>query len=196
MNGGLTIGGLVAFSIYQGRVFTPLQGIVNGFLSVQNTKVSLARVREILDLESEQNEDTDYTPELKGDIMFKNVCFAYEEKEPVLENVSFSIPAGKVTAIVGPSGSGKTSICHLIMRLYSPDSGMISIDNIDLQKINIGFLRKQIALVSQETFLFHTSIIENIRFAKSDAKDEKIIAAAKAACIHDFIHKSFYFSTS
>jgi ATP-binding cassette, subfamily B, bacterial len=187
MNESLTIGSLVAFSIYQGRVFTPLQGIVNGFLSVQNTKVSLARVKEILELEPEQNEDTDLSFDLKGDIAFKNVFFAYEQKEPVLENVSFSIPAGKITAIVGPSGFGKTTICHLIMRLFSPDSGIISIGNIDLQKINIAFLRKRIALVSQETFLFHTTIMENIGFAKNDATDEEMISAAKAACIHDFI---------
>ena len=187
MNGGLTIGSLVAFSIYQGRVFTPLQGIVNGFLSVQNTKVSLARVREILDVIPEQNEDSNFMSDLKGDISFNKVSFAYEEKEPVLENISFRIPASKVSAIVGPSGSGKTTICHLIMRLFSPDSGMIGIDNIDLQKINIGFLRKRIAIVSQEIFLFHTSIIENIRFSKHDATDHEIIQAAKAACIHDFI---------
>ena len=187
MNGSLTIGSLVAFSIYQGRVFTPLQGIVNAFLSVQNTKVSLARVREILDIEPEQNEESDSEFDLKGDIAFNNVSFAYEEKEPVLENVSFSIPAGKISAIVGPSGSGKTTICHLIMRLFSPDSGMISLNNIDLQKINTAFLRKRIALVSQEIFLFHTSIMENIGFAKNETTDEEIIAAAKAACIHDFI---------
>ncbi len=190
MNGGLTIGSLVAFSIYQGRVFTPLQGIVNGFLSMQNTKVSLARVKEILNIESEQNENTDFIfkkDELYTGIAFKDVSFAYEDKEPVLDNVSFHIPYGRVTGITGPSGSGKTTICHLIMRLFTPDSGVITINDIDLKKIRIDSLRKQIAIVSQDTFLFHTSIIENIRFSKHDVSDQEIIQAAKAACIHDFI---------
>jgi ATP-binding cassette, subfamily B, bacterial len=190
MNGDLTIGSLVAFSIYQGRVFTPLQGIVNGFLSIQNTKVSLARVKEILNVEPQQNQKPDFMLKkdmLRGEIAFKNVSFSYEKKEPVLDNVSFFIPSGKVTAIIGPSGSGKTTICHLIMRLFTPDSGKITIDNIDLKRIGINYLRKQIAIVSQDTFLFHTSIIENIRFSKHDASDEEIIQAAKAACIHDFI---------
>lgn len=190
INGSLTIGGLVAFSIYQGRVFTPLQGLINGLLSIQNTKVSLARVKEILDILPEHNKEENTVfkkRSLRGDIVFKNISFAYKKKEPVLTNVSFSIPAGKTTAIIGASGAGKTTICHLITRLFIPDFGIITIDDINLGNIEINLLRKQIAFVSQDAFLFHTSIIENIRFSKQGASDAEIIQAAKAACIHDFI---------
>jgi ATP-binding cassette, subfamily B, bacterial len=190
LDGTLTIGSLVAFSVYQGRVFGPLQGLLDSFLSVQKAKVSLARVREILDIEpASEAKGGQVIPEQKldGDIAFEGVSFAYEKEEPILEDISFKIPTGKTTAIVGPSGIGKTTICHLLLRLFDPDSGQLTWGGIGLEKLSRDWLREKIAIVSQDTILFHTSILENIKFSKPEANDEEVIQAAKAASIHDFI---------
>ena len=190
LEGNMTIGSLVAFSVYQGRVFAPLQGLMDGFLAVQKSKVAITRVREILDIEPAcqgSGGEILTDEELLGEIAFEQVSFAYDEGEPVLKNLSFQIPPGKITALVGPSGAGKTTICHLIMRLFDPDSGKIILDGRDLRTLRTDWLKKQIALVSQDIFLFHTSILENIRFSKPGASEEEVVEAAKAACIHDFI---------
>lgn len=190
MENALSIGSLVAFSIYQGRVFAPLQGLMEGFLAMQKSRVALARVKEIFDIEPACPQSGDIIPadeKLRGDIAFEDVSFAYEKNEPVLKEQSFRIPAGKITALVGPSGVGKTTVCHLILRLFDPDSGRITVDGIDLRNFNTGWLRKQIAIVSQDTFLFHASIRENIGYPKPSAGEKELVEAAKAACIHDFI---------
>ncbi len=190
MKGSLSIGGLVAFAIYQGRVFGPLQGLMDGFLTMQKAKVAINRVKEILDVKPAFQEDGNIELSghaLKGEISLENVSFAYEQEEPVLNNLSFHIPAGKITAIMGPSGVGKTTICHLIMRLFDPDSGTVALDGFDLKSFKIEWLRNQIALVSQDTFLFHSTILENIRYSKPKASEAEIVEAAKAACIHDYI---------
>lgn len=190
MKGSLSIGGLVAFAIYQGRVFGPLQGLMDGFLTMQKAKVAINRVKEILDVKPAFQEDGNIELSghaLKGEISLENVSFAYEQEEPVLNNLSFHIPAGKITAIMGPSGVGKTTICHLIMRLFDPDSGTVALDGFDLKSFKIEWLRNKIALVSQDTFLFHSTILENIRYSKPKASEAEIVEAAKAACIHDYI---------
>ena len=190
MKGSLSIGSLVAFAIYQGRVFGPLQGLMDGFLAMQKAKVAINRVKEILDVPPafQENGNIELSEHaLKGEIAVENVSFAYEAEEPVLNDLSFQIPAGKITAIVGPSGVGKTTICHLIMRLFDPNSGMVALDGVDLKAFKIESLRNQIALVSQDTFLFHSTILENIKYSKPKAGEEEIIEAAKAACIHDYI---------
>ena len=190
MKGSLSIGSLVAFAIYQGRVFGPLQGLMDGFLAMQKAKVAINRVKEILDVQPafQENGHIELSKDaLKGEIAVENISFAYEAEEPVLNNLSFQIPAGKITAIVGPSGVGKTTICHLLMRLFDPNAGMVALDGVDLKAFKIESLRNQIALVSQDTFLFHSTILENIRYSKPKAGEEEIIEAAKAACIHDYI---------
>lgn len=190
LRGTLSVGGLVAFSIYQGRVFGVLQGLMDGFLTLQKSKVSLMRVREILDIPTTQGDDGELVLEeraFRGEIAFEDVSFSYVPDEPILRHVSFSIPAGRVTALVGPSGAGKSTVCHLILGLLSPVSGRITLDGVDLKSLRRDWLRRRMALVSQETFLFHASILENIRFSRPEATDEEVREAAKAACIHDFI---------
>ncbi|MFH0812392.1 MAG: ABC transporter ATP-binding protein [Pseudomonadota bacterium] len=190
ITGTLSIGSLIAFSIYQGRAFSPLQGLMDGFLALQKAKVSLQRVNDILKITPAFAEEGNVVLQegnLRGEIAFKNVSFAYEPGEPVLENLSFQIPAGKITAVTGPSGVGKSTICHMILRLFDPDQGRVTLDGIDLKSFKIDWLRKHVALVAQDTFLFHTTIRENIRFSKPHARDEEIVEAAKAAGIHDFI---------
>jgi ATP-binding cassette, subfamily B, bacterial len=190
LEGTLTVGSLVAFSIYQGRLLGPLQGMMDGYFAIQKTKIALTRVREILDIPKTLITSGSRTIEpgnFKGDIAFEEVTFAYDTGTPVFENLSFNIPAGSVTALVGPSGVGKTTICHLIQRLFDPDSGRITLDGIDFRDLDIGWFRKHMALVSQDTFLFHTSILENIRFSCPDADQGRVLAAARAACIDEFI---------
>lgn len=190
IGGSLTIGSLVAFTIYQGRLFGPLQGLMEGYLSLQKSKVALQRVQEILDIPPAFQEKGRVVLDreaFRGAISFENVSFAYDQEEPVLEDVSFQVPAGRVTAVVGPSGVGKTTICHLIMRLFDPDSGRITLDGVDLREIDTEWLRRQIALVSQDTFLFHTTILENIRYSRPGTTPEQVLEAARAACIDDFI---------
>jgi ABC-type multidrug transport system fused ATPase/permease subunit len=190
LGGSLSIGSLVGFSIYQGRVLTPLQGMMDGFMALQKSKVALARIREILDIEPEANDDGRIIPisnSLKGDIVFKDVTFSYDESEPLFNGISFHIHPNQTTALIGPSGAGKTTICHLVMRLFDPDSGMITVDGIDLKEYDRSWLRKRFALVSQDIFLFHTSISENIRYANPHSDKGRIVEAAEAACIHEFI---------
>ncbi|MFH0730628.1 MAG: ABC transporter ATP-binding protein [Pseudomonadota bacterium] len=190
LDGSLTIGSLVAFSVYQGKVFGPLQGLLDGFLSIQKSKVALTRVREILDIPPAFEDKGDRilsADHPRGDIVFEEVSFAYEKDVPILRNASFTIPSGKTTAIVGPSGVGKTTICHLILKLFGPDSGRLTWGGMGLETFNREWLRRKIAIVTQDTFLFHTSILENLRFGNPSATDEDIIGAAKAARIHEFI---------
>ena len=124
--------------------------------------------------------------ELKGDVEMKDVSFAYES-ERVLYDVNFVVPAGSTVALVGPTGAGKSTVMDLLARFFDPTSGRITIDGLDLRDVNLQSYRRQIAAVSQEVFLFNTSIMENIRFGCRDATDEQVFAAAERAQIHDFI---------
>jgi len=190
IHGSLSIGSLVAFTAYQARLLGPLQALMAGFLDMQKSRVALSRVKEIFDVAPAFHEDGDIALDretFKGEITFDRVSFAYEEEEPLLRDLSFRIPAGKVTAVIGPSGVGKTTICHLIMRLFDPDSGKIELDGLDLKRFRMEWLRNQVAIVSQDTFLFHNTIAENIRFPMPGATDEQIVEAARSACIHEFI---------
>jgi ABC-type multidrug transport system fused ATPase/permease subunit len=190
LQGALSLGSLVAFSIFQARLLGPLQGLLDGFLSMQKAKVAIDRVREIYAIAPPVMKEGAIVvadSQLKGDIVFNSVKFAYNEDEPILDGISFHILGGKITGLAGPSGVGKTTICHLIMRLFDPLAGCITLDGVDIRKCNLEWLRKQIAIVSQDTFLFHTTIRENIKFSKPEASDEEITEAAEAACIHEFI---------
>ncbi len=190
LRGSLSVGGLVAFSIYQGRVFAVLQGMMDGFLTLQKSRVSLRRVREVLDIPTSAAGHGDRVIEdakLRGEIVFEDVSFSHDPGQPTLQHLTFRIPAGRTTALVGPSGAGKSTLCHLILGLLEPDSGRITLDGVDLRHLRQDWLRRQMALVSQDTFLFHTSILENIRFSKPEATDGEVVEAARAACIHDFI---------
>jgi ABC-type bacteriocin/lantibiotic exporter with double-glycine peptidase domain len=196
MHQSLTIGSLVAFSIYQGRVFEPLRSLIDGFLAMQKSRASMDRVQEILDIPPTVDQETitplpdagePFQKTIQGHLHFDQVNFSYDQKQAVLKHVSFHIPASKVTAIVGPSGVGKSTVCHLILRFFDPDSGKITLDGRDLREYPVSWLRGHITLVSQDTFLFHTTIMDNIRFSRPKASDTEVIQAAEAAHIHSFI---------
>lgn len=190
IHGSLTIGSLVAFTAYQARLLGPLQALMEGFLAMQKSRVALGRVKEIFDVAPAFREDGDMVPAagaFKGEIAFDRVSFAYEPEEPLFSGLSFRMPAGGVTALIGPSGVGKTTICHLIMRLFDPDGGRILLDGTDLRRFRTAWLRSRVAIVSQDTFLFHSTIAENIRFARPEAAADEIVEASRAACIHEFV---------
>jgi len=187
MRGDLTVGGLIAFNSFLRYLFGPTRSLMNINLTVQQSLASVERIFEILDTEKEPY-DTGRV-ELKvveGKIEFRNVYFSYDT-EPVLNNISFEVHDGEKVAIVGESGAGKSTIAALLLRFYEPLKGKILIDGINIDDIEIASLRKNIAYVSQDVFLFSDTIKENIRFGKRNASSEEIKEAARIASIDTFI---------
>lgn len=121
-------------------------------------------------------------PEVKGKVEFKNVSFSYEEGSKILKDVNFTAQCGETYAIVGPTGAGKTTIVNLISRFYNVDSGEILIDGVDISKVTLHSLRKQMGIMMQDSFIFAGTIMDNIRYGNMEATDEQVIAAAKTVC--------------
>ncbi|WP_052663087.1 ABC transporter ATP-binding protein [Mycoplasmoides pirum] len=155
--------------------------------NVQKMLISGERCLSILNFPNYVDESNDLLIDVKGDIKFENVCFAYKENQPVLKNISFFIPNKTTTTIVGPTGSGKTTIVNLLSRFYEINSGLITIDNIDIRKVSQKSLCDNVSVVLQDSFLFSETIHNNIAYGNLNASKEEIIAAAKAANIHNFI---------
>jgi ATP-binding cassette subfamily B protein len=130
-------------------------------------------------------------PPIQGRVVFDNVCASYKPGQPVLENVSFTTEPGQTVAIVGPTGAGKTTIINLIPRFYDVGDceGAVSIDGVDVRNVTLDSLRRQIGIVLQDTFLFSTSVLENIRFGRPDASDEEVLAAARLAHVDTFVER-------
>lgn len=185
----LTLGELVAFLAYLGFLYSPINRIVDTDNVFQQAIAAGERILELLDASPEIRDAPDALdlPHVRGDVTFEDVHFRYGAGEEVLRHVEFHMTPGEMVALVGPSGAGKTSIANLVCRFYDPVEGHICIDGHDLRQVRLDSLRRQIAVVLQDTFLFNTTIRENLRFARPDASDEEIVAAAKTAYIHDFI---------
>nr|MBO2493630.1 ABC transporter ATP-binding protein [Clostridia bacterium] len=185
----LALEDLVAFLLYLNSFYQPITsfGMINE--GIQHALASAERVFEILNEEPEIKDAPDaiQVDRVKGKIEFRNVSFRYVDDVPVLKNVSFKVNPGEMVALVGPTGVGKTTIANLIPRFYDPDAGQILIDDVDIRKIKLSSLRKQISMVSQDVFLFNGTVKENILYGRPDATDEEVIAAAKAANAHEFI---------
>lgn len=189
LSGAMSVGALVAFTAYLARALGPAQSLMGLYVNIQRTKVSLERVFELMELEPtvKEKEGAITLPSVKGEVVFDNVSFGYEPETFVLRQASFTLPAGRVTAIIGPSGAGKSTIADLLLRFYDPQEGSIRIDGIDLRDFKLSFLRDTVAVVGQDTILFHATIEENIRYGKPDATWSEIREAARVAYIHDFI---------
>jgi ABC-type multidrug transport system fused ATPase/permease subunit len=189
IHGAMTVGALIAFYAYVGRMFGPVFRLSQHNVTIQTALASVDRIFEYLDIEPQIKDSPTsiHLREVKGHIAFKDVSFAYDEKEPVLRNLSFEIEAGQKVALVGRSGAGKSTIINLIFRFYDPQSGLVLLDNRDIRQIKLKSLRKHIGLVSQEIILFNTSIKENIRYGNARATDEQIADAAGRAHIHEFV---------
>ncbi|MEM3040757.1 MAG: ABC transporter ATP-binding protein [Nitrososphaerota archaeon] len=183
----LSVGSLVAFVSYMGMFYGPIQTLSNIFEPLQQSITSGERVLEIMQVEPEIKDSPDAVEfPFKGEIAFKDVSFGYNPFMPVISAVNLEIRPGEKIGIVGPSGSGKTTLTKLLLRFYDPTEGSISIDGVDIRKIKIRCLRSQIGLVLQEPLLFYGSIAYNIGYGKQEATPEEIIAAAKAANLHEF----------
>src|ERR1700737_3839544 len=185
----MTIGSLIAFSAYQLRAFNPLQALIDLYLRMQRAGVSVDRIFEFLDLpiENDGARGGIRLPEVRGEIEFRQVSFSHDPAVPILDDLSFTIPAGGRFTLVGPSGAGKTSIVDLMARLIQPGAGSILLDGQDLQSLDLAWLRNQLVITGHQAFVFHAPMIENLRYACPDASQEQVIAAARAVRLHDFI---------
>ncbi len=192
---GITVGLLVAFGTYINMFWNPIMNLSNFYNSLITNLTAAERIFDILDTEPEiaDKEGVEELPEIKGSVTFSNVSFTYDRGTPaetkVLENVSFEVKPGETIALVGPTGAGKTTIVNLISRFYDIEEGTICVDGYDLTKISIESLRKQMGVMTQDNFIFHGTIRENIMYGKLDATEEEMIRAAKAVDAHDFIMK-------
>ena len=189
LSGQISAGVLVVFLLYLGNMYKPMRDLSKSTDTVSKAVVGYERIEEVLDIEARVRDlpGARKAPRFKGKIEFDHVNFAYDDKIPVLKDLSFETEAGQVAAIVGPSGVGKSTIISLIPRLYDPQSGTIRIDGVDIRRYKLKSLREQISFVLQETLLFHTSVWENIAYGKPDASPDQIIRAAKEANAHEFI---------
>ncbi len=189
IRGEITIGSIIAFVALLGRLYSPVSQLSNIHIDVTRSLALFKRIFEYFD----QKQDIEDNPNardlemIKGKVDFNKVQFAYNSSVKVLEEISFSVAPGTMVALVGSSGAGKTTITNLIPRLYDVVEGSIKIDDQDIRNVTLESLRKQIGIVMQEPYLFNDTIEENLRYGKSDATEEEIIKACKAAYIHDFI---------
>jgi ATP-binding cassette, subfamily B, bacterial len=185
----MTVGALLLILSYLSQLYSPLQTISRQTTKVQSQLASAERVIELLDEEPEVKDDPDALPvdRASGAFVFENVSFHYEEGNEVLVDVSFVVPAGATLGIVGRTGAGKSTLMSLLIRFYDPTGGRILLDRIDLRSYRLRDLRNQFSMVLQDPFLFSSSIIDNIRYARPEASNMDVIAAAEAAGIHDFI---------
>jgi ATP-binding cassette, subfamily B, multidrug efflux pump len=191
-NGYVTVGTIVIFTEYARQFTRPLNDLANQFNTVLSAIAGAERVFTIMDQPQEKDESNQHESlTLKGNVTFKDVSFRYEqaEGEYTLKQLNFQVAQGQTVALVGPTGAGKTTIMQLIARFYDPQEGTVAFDGIDIRQIPRTTLRKQMAFVLQDPFLFETSVYENIRYGRLDATNEEIIAAAKKANAHDFIIK-------
>lgn len=188
IKGWITVGVIIIFTEYARQFTRPLNELSNQFNILLAAVAGAERVFSVID-EEEEETDERHARELKtttGHFRFANVHFAYDDT-PILKNISFEAKPGETVAFVGHTGAGKTTIINLIARFYNYDKGKITLDGIDLKKIKRSSLRSHMAFVLQDTFLFHGTVRENIRYGRLDATDEEIVKAAKRANAHDFI---------
>mgnify|MGYP002901626382 FL=1 len=191
LNGEMTLGGYMAFSTLSSYFTSPVSELVSLQMSIQQAQISIKRLTEIMDYESEQDETREYTEmeKIDGDIEFKDVSFRYGSRSPALSHVSFTIPYGKKVALVGSSGSGKSTITKLLLKYYEPESGTISVGGVDLDEYSNASVRRAIAYVPQNVELFSKTIYDNIRISRPEASLDEVKAAAKKADAHEFIRK-------
>ena len=191
LNGQMTLGGYMAFSTLSSYFTSPISDLIGMQMSIQEASISMKRLTEIMDYESEQKEDQEYTEmeQIDGDIEFKDVTFRYGNRSPALNHVSFTIPKGKKVALVGSSGSGKSTITKLLLKYYEPESGEIDVNGINLDEYTNASVRRAISYVPQNVELFSKTLFENIRISNPNATMEQVKEAAKKADAHEFIRK-------
>ncbi len=189
--GQVSLGVIVAITSYAARFWQPIMNLGNIFNNFINNIAYLERIFETLDepVTVRDAEDATEMPDIKGDVTFENVTFAYEEGKDVLKNVSFTVKAGESVALVGPTGAGKSTIVNLISRFYNVEKGRVLIDGQDIAKVKLHSLRTQMGIMLQDSFIFSGTIEDNIRYGKLDATLEEIVKASKTVCADEFINR-------
>ena len=187
----ITVGQITVLVALLGKMYMPVNQLLNIQVDWIRSMAMFTRIFEYYDLEPEiQNAPDAIVPQsADGEVEFRNVRFYYDEEREILKNISFKLEKGKCIAIVGPSGSGKSTLINLIPRLYDVIEGSVLFDGEDVRKLDLGFLRENIGIVSQETYLFNGTIRDNLLYAKPDATEEELIDACKRANIYDFVEK-------
>ncbi|MFJ4715343.1 ABC transporter ATP-binding protein [Streptomyces sp. NPDC088785] len=189
----VSIGTLVAFVSLQQGLFRPTVSLLQTGVQIQTSLALFQRIFEYLDLPVDITERPDavHLDTVRGEVRFEDVEFRYDvgddRRGPVLDGIDLTVPAGGSLAVVGPTGSGKSTLSHLVPRLYDVTGGRVTVDGVDVRDLDFDTLARSVGVVSQETYLFHASVAENLRFAKPDATDAELHAAARAAQIHDHI---------
>ncbi|MFC9287644.1 ABC transporter ATP-binding protein [Streptomyces sp. NPDC057052] len=190
---GASLGTIVAFVSLQQGLFRPAVSLLSTGVQIQTSLALFQRIFEYLDLPVDITERADpvHLDQIKGEVRFERVEFRYDGDDdtvaPVLDGIDVTVPAGSSLAVVGPTGAGKSTLGYLVPRLYDVTGGRVTIDGVDVRDLDFDTLARAVGVVSQETYLFHSSIADNLRFAKPDATDEELHAAARAAQIHDHI---------
>ncbi len=187
--GSMTLGTLVVFNTYVGMLLWPVRQMGRVLTDMGKASVALDRIEEIMMVPTEQMEENGEKPSIKGDISFSKVSFEYEKGKAVLRDITFDVKAGETIAILGATGSGKTTMVHLLARLYDYQEGSIKIDGRELKTIDKGWIRKNVGLILQETFLFAKTLKDNIRLAKVEAQDQEVFEVSKVAALHNVVKK-------
>jgi ATP-binding cassette subfamily B protein len=189
IGGTMTLGGIIAFIAYQGRLFGPITSLLNIHVDLASALALFERIFDYLDMEPElvDRPDAQPLPLIRGHLAFRNVSFSYVPDHPVLREVSFDVPAGHMAALVGPSGAGKTSIAHLVPRLYDVVGGAVEIDGRDVRSVTMESLRSQIGMVTQDIFLLNDTLKANLLYARPDATESEMRAAAEAAQLAEVV---------
>ena len=191
MDNTMTFGDFISFTLFLGFMIAPIVQMSNIGSQLTEAMAGLDRTQELMEMTIEDNPEvrTNYLNEIKGDIVFNNVSFSYEENKEVLHNISFEAPSGSVTALVGSSGSGKSTIASLAATFLNPTKGAVTLDGIDLSEVNLSSFRSHLGVVLQDDFLYAGTIRENILFPRPNASEEEVISAAKGAYVHEFTDK-------
>ena len=186
--GVINVGDMVAYMLFINMFVNPIKKLIQFVEMFQNAITGYVRFQELMNVEPEQDEKGAIElKDVRGEIVFDDVTFHYDENKEVLSHISLTFPQGKMVAIVGPSGGGKTTLCHLIPRFYEISGGSILVDGHDIRDVTRSSLRRQIGIVQQDVFLFTGTIFDNIAYGKLGASREEVYEAAKKANIHDYI---------
>ncbi len=186
--GVINVGDMVAYMLFINMFVNPIKKLIQFVEMFQNAITGYVRFQELMNVKPEQDEKGAIElKDVRGEIVFDDVTFHYDENKEVLSHISLTFPQGKMVAIVGPSGGGKTTLCHLIPRFYEISGGSILVDGHDIRDVTRASLRRQIGIVQQDVFLFTGTIFDNIAYGKLGASREEVYEAAKKANIHDYI---------
>jgi len=189
LTGEMTFGVLLTAQQLLWQVYGPLQWFAQVNQWFSRAMAGAERIFEVIDAQPEAYDRTDAValPEMTGDVHFQNVRFGYDKSNPVLKGINLDVKAGEMIGLVGKSGAGKSTTVNLLCRFYEVDAGTLTVDGVDIRQVDLRDLRRHIGIVPQDPFLFNGTIAENIAYGKPGATPEEIMAAARAACAHDFI---------